>query len=231
MKPVIILGDSILKGVVYKDDKYIKCENNVVDLVRSATNLEINNLSVFGQTIQKLYSKGIVSKTLENTKNSYIVIELGGNDSDFNWNEVVSNPSIEHDEKTPRNKFYELLVNLVQEIKASGNTPILCTLPPISANKYFNFISKKYDGGKILEFFYNDISNIYRHHEFYSNLIKKCAIVTNTKVLDCRNDILIERNYEKYICDDGIHLNEQGHIYLAGKLIKQIDNLLKNKEF
>ena len=64
MKPVIILGDSILKGVVYKNDKYVKCENNVVDLIRNQTSLDIKNFSVFGQTIKKLYEKDML-KNLE----------------------------------------------------------------------------------------------------------------------------------------------------------------------
>ncbi len=226
MKPVIILGDSILKGVVYKNDKYVKCENNVVDLIRNQTSLDIKNFSVFGQTIKKLYEKDML-KNLEGVKNAYVVVELGGNDSDFDWVEVASNSNVDHDEKTPRKLFFELLMKLVQDIKQSGNTPVLCNLPPISAKKYFNFISKKHDGNKILEFLYNDISNISRHQEYYSNLIEKCANKTNIMLLDCRNDILIERDYEKYICDDGIHLNEQGHKFLAMKLQEQINILLK----
>ena len=70
MKPVIILGDSILKGVVYKNDKYVKCENNVVDLIRNQTSLDIKNFSVFGQTIKKLYEKDML-KNLEGVKNAY----------------------------------------------------------------------------------------------------------------------------------------------------------------
>ena len=71
-----------------------------------------------------------------------ILVEYGGNDCDFNWEEVAAAPEAEHLPKTPLSKFEGMMRGAVKAIKDKGITPLLMSLPPIDAERYIGWITK-----------------------------------------------------------------------------------------
>lgn len=227
---IITIGDSILKGIILdKSEKYVIYNKNVCKQLEDYLDIKVENHSVFGQTLKRVMSRNILKRHLNETGN-IVLLELGGNDSDYHWDEVCLSPNEHHDEKTPVREFYNLLNEAVNEIKKSGNIPVLCTLPPISSKNYFEHISKLYNKDDILTFFHGDISNIYRHQEYYSNIIEKYANSNNIHCLDLRHDFLLERNFEQYLCKDGIHLNELGNDFIFNKIKNEIKCIVNSSE-
>ncbi|OLA10604.1 MAG: hypothetical protein BHW12_01870 [Coprobacillus sp. 28_7] len=61
-KNITIFGDSISKGVSITDGKIVKVENNAVNLLEEHYGISINNKSVFGQTLKRVYDKKLIDE-------------------------------------------------------------------------------------------------------------------------------------------------------------------------
>ena len=103
--------------------------------------------------------------------------------------------------------------------------PVLVTLPPLDAEKYFNWISKNSEQAKknILGYIGN-ISHIYSWHERYNAAILRVAEETKTRLIDIRSAFLQTEDYTTLICRDGIHPNKEGHRVIAEKILRYIEN-------
>lgn len=225
---VTVFGDSIAKGLEMKNGKPCSLETNAVEIVKNKLNLDIDNKSCFGQTIKRLYNKGIIDnfvKIIDNHINNYVVFCLGGNDCDFDWAEVNKKPQDMHNCKTNIDEFIKIYTELIEKLKSRSVKVIICALPIVSAEKFLNnYICSFADKNNILEFFKNDISNITRHQEMYNNALKDVAYQTNSVFLDIRKPFLQVKNLSDYYCDDGIHPNIKGQELIANEIIKIYQN-------
>jgi len=155
----------------------------------------------------------------------FAVFALGGNDSDYDWKKVSENPYIKHDPKTLLEDFESMLLEMIGKLKSKGITVVLTTIIPLDSQSYFdNVISKMGDPDQIMIFLENDVENISRHQEAYSQAILRCAKQTNTILLDIRSKMSFIPNAQKFMCTDGVHPNEDGYKYLAESAIQEINS-------
>ncbi len=211
VKKVVVYGDSILAGIGIDEnsDKYHFLNKSCIDYIKEEYNYEITNYSKFCQTTTRALST--MSKRLINDHDYDIaVIELGGNDSDFNWAEVAESPSNKHLPKTTIKDYTINLITMINLFRHYGIEPILVTLPPINAEKYFSWISRGLNKENLKKWLKN-VNIIYRFQERYSLVITNVAMQHNVKLFDLRKDLLEIHDYDNYLCRDGIHLNENGH--------------------
>jgi acyl-CoA thioesterase-1 len=217
IRQVQVFGDSILKGVMLdnKSMRYFISKENGVDDLERALPVNIKNNSKFGGTVEYGY------KQLQNFLDKGLhcdiaLIEYGGNDCDYNWDEVSDDPDRAHFPHTPIKLFEETLRKMVEKVKKAGILPLMMSLPPVDAQRYFAWITRKGQSKANILKFLGDIEHIYRFHELYSNIITRVAYDTNSLFVDVRRYFLLSRNFKDLICDDGIHPNAEGH-----KLINQ----------
>jgi len=221
----IISGDSISKGVVLdeKRKKYIVLKNNYVSILQQRINGVAFNLSKFGATltygVNKL--KGILAKQ----KADVVLIEYGGNDCDFNWDEVANTPEENHSPRTDLTTFEQTLRDIVNYIKAKDIIPVLMTLPPLNADLYLKWISNNnpIKEKNILKWL-GSITKMYWWQERYNAVILKVAEETHTKWIDIRRAFLLQPDFSKFLCSDGIHPNEAGQKLIAEKILEDIRN-------
>jgi lysophospholipase L1-like esterase len=64
---------------------------NYVNLLKSTINGYIKNISKFGDTLLKGAQK--LREYLSKNKSDVVIIEFGGNDCDFYWEEISKNPN------------------------------------------------------------------------------------------------------------------------------------------
>lgn len=216
----MVSGDSISKGVIYDEgkSKYVILENNYINLLQNKLNGIIRNTARFGNTIIKGVSK--LKADVLSDDPDIVLIEYGGNDCDFNWDEVSKNPNADHQPKTDFDTFENKLKEALNFLKNNKVVPVVMTLPPLNADKYLKWISKNDPLTEINILKYiGSVSRIYWWQEKYSSAVLKIAEETNTKWIDIRGAFLQYPDFTKFICSDGIHPNEAGHKIIANKII------------
>lgn len=218
---ICVFGDSIGKGIVLHPDtnRYEMIKINL-DNLHIENDVNIKNHSMFGSTI----SKGLtIVKRHERELKEYnsIILEFGGNDCDFAWNEIADNPEIEHIAKTPIAEFSELYKQVINEIRDNGSNPIILTLPPLDPNRYFKWISRGINGDNILKYLGEDVNMIYRWQEMYNVQVMLLAAKMDVPIIDIRSEFLKLNNYRDFICSDGIHPNNDGYELIYKTIAEQ----------
>lgn len=215
MNSICLFGDSIGKGVVLDAfrGRYTLLKNSFANLFSSSTGISVENYSKFGCTVTT--GKRIIQKNLDKLSSfEYTVLEFGGNDCDFDWAAISQNPDEHHSPKTEPEQFEFCYEKIIDCVASAGSQPILLSLPPLDAKRYFSWISKDRNAENILRWL-GDIEHIYRWHEMYSLAVARLSAIKNVPLLDIRSNFLKARNYFSLLCDDGIHPNEEGHRFIS----------------
>jgi acyl-CoA thioesterase-1 len=213
-----IFGDSVMKGVVLEpeSDRYCALPDDNLRSLEERFNVVITNRSKFGCTCAKgkLLLSRFMAKGLDC---DWVLLEYGGNDCNFRWEEVAAAPDKEHYPVTDYTEFIKTNEEMVEALKKAGIRPVLMTLPPVDAEKYLNYLSRQgLNTDNVLRWL-GDAQMIYRYQEMYSNGIVKLAAKLGTKLLDVRRYFLDKRIFKSLLCRDGLHPNREGHalIYKA----------------
>ncbi len=230
----MLCGDSISRGVIYDEikKKYVILEENFVSILQQSINGIVFNSARFGNTILKAI--GRLPQDLEKNNPDVVLIEFGGNDCDFNWENIADNPEGIHLPNTDYNIFQDKLKETISGLNSRGVIPVLLTIPPIDADRYFNWVSKNNitSAERILRWL-GSVSKIYWWQERYNSAILSIAQVTKTRWIDIRSAFLSYPDFTKFLCADGIHPNRLGHELIADKIMEYIKTnykyLIKNE--
>ncbi len=225
MKKIAIWGDSVLKGVVLEEgkDRYSLLKDSSIELIKREYNLMIKNNSKFGLTVTK--AMRLMDKSLSKGDHpNYVLVELGGNDCDYNWKEISENPDKEYYPNTPLPKFIESINTIIEKFRSNGIEPILTNLPPLSSQKYFDWFGKNGLNTDNIKKWMGNIDRIYRHQETYSLALMDIANKQKCDLIDIRTPIILEENTDDFICEDGIHPNEKAHKLMAHTFMNYLNN-------
>ena len=222
---VEIFGDSILKGVQLDDgNNRYHVDNNIdVTMLESKFALKISNFSKFGCTISKALAQIEKRFNSGGMKCDAIVLNLGGNDCDFDWKAVSESPDKEHQPNTPLDVFSDTYKKIIEYLKEKGVRPILTTLPPLDAQRFFNWFCGSLEKKANVLDWLGGVEAIYRWHENYSRTIEKIAEETGTLLVDLRGAFLKHRKLEKLLCADGTHPNTEGQRVITQGFIEFIE--------
>ena len=144
-------------------------------------------------------------------RSDVVVLEYGGNDCDFDWADVAAHPDDEHQPHTPINDFVACYREMIDMLMQRGIRPILMSLPPLDASRYFDWITKGGLNRENILHWLGDVQRIYRFHERYSIAITNLARQLNCRYVDVREAFLAVPRCGDLLCADGIHPNEKGH--------------------
>lgn len=210
---VFVFGDSIGKGIVLNpaSGRY-----EIFDLIKSLKthrNINLKNYSMFGCTITKGLSL-IERHEKKLLKNNPVILEFGGNDCNFIWEEVASAPEKDHKPKTMLENFINTYQAAVERIQKTGAKPILLTLPPVNAERFFNHIVQGVSAENILKFL-GGVDMIYRWQEMYSLAVVKLAKKLGVPLIDVRSEFLCRQDLPELLCADGMHPTYKGYELIA----------------
>lgn len=204
-----VYGDSLLKATV--PDAEFRYHFHLPEVMEryEGRQTEVVNRAKMGATVTKGLS--LVEHDVQRGMDArWALVAYGGNDSDFDWEAIAAAPEQEHLPHTVLPEFIEKLRCAVQELASAGVQPVLMTLPPIDGQRYFQFISRRADGGSILRWL-GDVGRIYRHQELYSDAVAALAMTEGLPLIDVRRQFLPMRDLPRYIAADGIHLTMTGY--------------------
>ena len=216
METIAAFGDSVLKGVIYENEHYRVADTSFQKICEDSFGITVENKARFGSTItrgEKIFEKNL--ELIRECSGQYVILEFGGNDCDFNWKEISEDPDRKHLPMSTIDNFTSTYVEIINAIQDLGKIPVLLSLPPIDSSRYFRHISRGLSGENIMKWMRNDKQYITNWHERYNIEIFKMAIACQVPVIDITSIFLEKKNYSRYLCEDGIHPNEEGHKLIA----------------
>jgi lysophospholipase L1-like esterase len=213
---LVVFGDSITKGVIYDNEKsrYSNLKDCFVNLVGDSVKGTVHNAGRFGSTIMRGIGK-MYNDVMKKTPD-IVLIEFGGNDCDFDWEDIAHNPDTEHKPNTEIFTFRDTLLNMIDILRKADITPVLMTLPPLDSRRYFKWVTKGDEAAEqnVLHFLGSEIE-IFNWHNLYNETIAEVADKTKTLLIDVKAEFLKYRDYSRFLCIDGIHPNIDGHFLIA----------------
>ena len=122
-KTILIVGDSLSKGVSLNEElhRYFFLKESFANSLKQATGANVVNIAKFGSTVT--HGKKKLAEKLETLKPEVVLIEFGGNDCDFAWDEIADNPFCDHLPKTPLPEYEANLSEMVEMIREHGAVP------------------------------------------------------------------------------------------------------------
>lgn len=217
-----------MKGVIIdkensssKTVKYKISDNGFAARCRRNLGIDIENFARFGSTVTQ--ASKFINRYIEQVKNSdYVIFEYGGNDCNYDWAAIANNPDSLHSPVVPIPKFVECYSRVIDEVRMLGATPVLLSLPILDPVKFFAHLSKGLDKNNILRWLNGSIFNLDRWHERYNMEIFRLGVQKRVPVIDITSVFLEKRNHADYLCDDGIHPNEDGHALIECAIMEYL---------
>ena len=207
---VTIYGDSILKGILLENGRYT-INREWEKRFSERRDIRLTNRSRFGCTIQKAMS--LIRRDCETPggPGDCALIELGGNDCDYDWTEIASDPKRDHDCKTPPKRFLDIYRQAIRLIRKSGRTPVLANLPPVDSERYLRFICRDGLSRENILAWLGDVDAIFRWQKKYSDMVTELAGEEQTRLIDLRGAFYRDgRTADELLCADGIHPSRSG---------------------
>ena len=215
LSKVLMLGDSVLKGIQVDETTRRYVTRNEMDLpgLEAAFGLTIENKSRFGAT--SLHGEALLQRFLQKGAHwDAVVMDFGGNDCNYDWAAVAADPAGEHFPAVPPADFQENYRRLIRTVKANGMTPILMTLPPLIPQRFFDWWCADLDHEAVRRWL-GDPCNIYAHQERYSRTVERLAWEEQVPLVDVRGEFLANGHLGQLMCLDGTHPNSAGQKLIA----------------
>ncbi|MBR1996477.1 MAG: SGNH/GDSL hydrolase family protein [Paludibacteraceae bacterium] len=223
---LVALGDSIIKGVLVQSEgersRYSLADKSIVECCAEKLGGESLNFGKMGCTIEA--GERILNRYLDKMSDAqYVLLEYGGNDSDYNWQEIAEAPEKEHFPRTRLEVFEQVYERVINKIKEMGAIPLVLSLPPMDAERYFAFFSQKWEEGfraNVMRWLGGSTNTIMSGHELYNLATMRIAQRTGAQWIDVTSGLLKGHNFRAYLCDDGIHPNERGQRMIAEAVLQ-----------
>ncbi len=208
---VNIYGDSIMRGTVIDESlRYRATISRLLAELSDEYALDFKNRAHFGLTVER--GEELLERDLATGLDcEYALVEFGGNDCSFLWDEVAQDPALDHQPNTAVLNFEQTITEMVEKLQGARVTPILMTLPPVDSERHLHFIGKDDTGRRNILQWLGDTHMIYRFHELYSRTIADVARKTGAILVDVRKRFLDKHNLKELVGMDGIHLSEKGY--------------------
>jgi len=231
MKHAIAFGDSVMRGVIVDAERshdgnlrYTYLDNNFTDQCGKRMGFEVENYGKFGGTVSN--GEEILDRHIKDVSRSYwSFLEFGGNDSDFIWEEIASDPTSKHLPKTDIRTFSLTYKKIIDKVKRIGSHPVILSLPPLDSNMYFNHITSKMDvngRSNVLKWLGGTTDPINSWHEMYNLQVFKLAIALKVPIIDITSAFFARKDFRNYLCNDGIHPNASGHKLIADSICEHL---------
>ena len=222
------LGDSIIRGVILKSEgmreHYALSDKNIIDRCGERLNSEVINLGKMGCTVEA--GERILDRFIDRLNGArYVLLEYGGNDSDYDWRAIAQTPDGEHLPRTTLDVYEAAYQRVIDKVRQAGCTPVVLSLPPMDAERYFRFFTATMSTDQkenILQWLNGTTNTIMSGHELYNMATWKVAQHAGVQWVDITSELLLGHQYRRYLCDDGIHPNELGQARIADMILRAI---------
>ena len=225
---ICILGDSVLLGVTYDDSRgrYSILRDGALTAFTRKLGFKVHSLCKMGQTSAEAALK--FTEALESgLRPDAVLIELGGNDCNMPWDDIAAKPDGEFSPAVSLGFFRGTLRGIIRTAMKYGIKPLVCSLPPLAADKFLGWVSKDEASKLSILSYLGDSERIYRWQEMYSLEAVRVAAEESAELVDLRGSFLSMKGYQDLICKDGIHPNAGGHRLIKEVLVSSFEEAAK----
>ena len=204
-----IYGDSIMKGTILDAGyRYHAIMNEYLIKLYTRFGIEAENRARFGITVQRGHS--ILLRDIDDGLDCELaLVEFGGNDSDFKWNEISMEPDKEHLPLTSMADFKQNIAAMTEELRAQSVQPIMMTLPPIEPNRYLDFVSRNGNSRENILKWLGYVEKIYETHKSYSDAVAEIAQERMVPLVDVRSAFPSGNALGEYMCQKSFQIPRQ----------------------
>ncbi|WP_110926588.1 SGNH/GDSL hydrolase family protein [Bacillus massiliglaciei] len=224
---IVCFGDSLTRGISFVRGRMRIIKDNypaaLSKLAESLPFVEVLNKGVFNDNSDLLVSR--LEKDVLSEQPDIVLIEVGGNDCNFKWEEVAENPAHKHEPIVPIDRYLENITLLVKSFQEKHITPFLLTLPPLDPARYYGNIAGKF--GPSLGHFISCVGGIEHWHGMYNRRLKTLAHELKVPLIDVRTHIKSAGDLRQLISDDGIHLTSEGYGQMSRIVFESLQNHLQ----
>jgi lysophospholipase L1-like esterase len=224
---IICLGDSLTRGVSYIKGRFRIVKESypsvLQQLFSSTTSVTVINKGVFNDNSDLLLQR--LNKDAISENPDYVIIGIGGNDCNLRWDEVVKYPEKEHQAIVPIDRYLDNVKKIVTNLRESGITPIVLTLPPLDPVRYYKHLVSQYD--KSISHWICMIGGIEHEHNLYNRRLNHLLEQLNVIKIDLRTALKKAGDFSELISDDGIHLTSEGYKEMSIVIFNELKNVVE----
>lgn len=225
MLNLALWGDSIGRAIGFHEGlgRYAVIKPNYREMLAESQTVNIINHARFGATLPEGLKDYEETTTIEA---AIVAVQYGGNDCNFDWAAVATDPDAAHQPRTPLPQFEEKLRQFIELIRRRGQTALLVTPPPLDAQRFFDWVTQGLNGQAVMRFI-GDVQHIYRWQERYAATIQRVARFARCQLFDLR-DAFLATDLPSLLCRDGMHPNENGQPLIASAIREALPALRIN---
>lgn len=213
---IVCAGDSLTRGVSFERGRLRILRDNYPKLLQEAfdersDSVEIVNRGVFNDNSDLLLER--LDKDVLSLHPDAVLIEIGGNDCNFRWDEVAKRPDADHEPYVPLPRYIDNITALVKKIRSAGATPVVMTLVPLHPVRYYKHLAATF--GTEIAHWIALCGGIEYWHRGYDDALRKRLSQLGVNPIDVRKPFEQLASGDNFISLDGIHLTADGYRWLT----------------
>ncbi|RYL94981.1 SGNH/GDSL hydrolase family protein [Sporolactobacillus sp. THM7-4] len=222
---IICFGDSVTRGITYVHGRLRIIKDNYPALLQrfSGDDDEVINKGVFNDNSDLLVKR--LDKDVLQLHPDLVLINIGGNDCNFRWDQVAKLPDAEHVPIVPLQRYLSNIKELVERISSTGATPVVLSLLPLDPVRYYRSLMKHYSHS--IGHWIGYCGGIEHWHGMYNRALKDLVARIGAASLDIRSAFKNKGSFSELINEDGLHPSPKGYQALAEIIYAGMPDLKK----
>lgn len=227
---IVCFGDSVTRGVSYVRGRLRILKDNYPVLLGETLaplGYSIVNKGVFNDNSDGLVER--VGADCLDTDADCVLIEIGGNDCNFHWDEVALHPNDDHEPIVPLGRYLANVRSLVTKLREAGKEAIFLSILPLDPVRYYERISEQH--GTAIAHWIARRGGIAHWHASYDRSLRELLTAMQVPLIDVRKafwqNSVSPADFHDLIGDDGIHPTEAGYQLMSDCIATQLPEWMK----
>lgn len=220
---MICFGDSVTRGITFVRGRFKIIRESYPALLQRflGDEDEVVNKGVFNDNSDLLVKR--LDRDVLDQHPDLVLINIGGNDCNFPWDQVAKLPDSEHIPIVPLDRYLANVSEMIRRISASGAVPVILSLLPLDPARYYQSLMKHYNHS--IGHWISMCGGIEHWHGMYNRALKDLCSRTGAALIDVRSAFKKKGNFSELINEDGLHPTAKGYQALAEIVLSCIPDL------
>ncbi|MFT8930206.1 MAG: SGNH/GDSL hydrolase family protein [Sporolactobacillus sp.] len=220
---IICFGDSVTRGITFLNGRFKIVRNNYPVLLQKGLGDgdTVINKGVFNDNSDLLLQR--LDKDVLELQPDLVLINIGGNDCNFRWDQVALLPEEEHVPIVPLARYLRNVKEIADKISKSGAVPVLLSLLPLDPVRYYQSLMAHYSQN--IGHWISYCGGIEHWHGMYNRALKGCAEKWRIPLFDIRTAFKKKGDLSQLLNEDGLHPTPAGYQAMADSLLTALPHL------